>query len=183
MVAKLLAETKIRNTKPDPSKKEQLLHDGDGLYLRFVRSESKRNIKLHNTTWLLRFTDPVRKTQTRTGLGKYPDISLAEARELAQEKRLDLAKGSRPVRETVTLAAAVERWLEECKAGMTCCVVRISCDEETFLQYLSGISLGLGEYITLESTFPFDDSMDILVKGKRHHISKFTTEHIWVIPT
>ena len=117
MVAKLLTETKIRNTKPDPSKKEQLLHDGDGLYLRFVRSESKRNTKLHNTTWLLRFTDPVRKTQTRTGLGKYPDISLAEARELAQEKRLDLAKGSRPARETVTLAAAVERWLEECKAG------------------------------------------------------------------
>jgi len=62
-----LTDLKIR-TLP-PSAKEQMLNDGDGLYLR-VRTSSK--------SWLYRYK-PGEK-QIKIGLGAYPTVTLAMAR-------------------------------------------------------------------------------------------------------
>ncbi|MGL5758453.1 integrase domain-containing protein [Plesiomonas sp.] len=82
-----LSDTQIKAAKPKD--KEYVLSDGDGLRIRVKPNGSK--------PWLLNYTHPIKKTRTNLSLGKYPEVSLANARKLALEARELLAQGIDPL--------------------------------------------------------------------------------------
>lgn len=84
--AKPLTNTEVKLAKPRD--KEYTLADGRGLYLRIKPNGSK--------LWLFNYTRPTTKKRANLGLGNYPDLSLADAREKIQELRTALAKGQDP---------------------------------------------------------------------------------------
>jgi integrase len=79
-----LTELAIRNAKP--REKPYSLSDGDGLLLLVKESGSK--------SWVLRYW--VNGKEKRAGLGKYPVIGLADARELKNAFKRELAHGGNP---------------------------------------------------------------------------------------
>jgi integrase len=79
-----LTELSIRNAKPH--EKPYSISDGDGLILLVKESGSK--------SWILRYW--VNGKEKRTGLGKYPVIRLADARELKNAFKRELAHGGNP---------------------------------------------------------------------------------------
>jgi hypothetical protein len=81
-----LTETKIRGAKPREGKKEYALSDGDGLLLVVKDTGSKR--------WVLRYR--LEGKEKRAGLGKYPTVGLADARELKNRFKRELAMGGNP---------------------------------------------------------------------------------------
>ncbi|WP_314722484.1 integrase arm-type DNA-binding domain-containing protein [Haemophilus pittmaniae] len=64
------------------------LRDGKGLFLTITSN----NVKL----WRLEYRPPHKKSRTMISLGRYPDISLAKARELRENYRSLLAQGIDP---------------------------------------------------------------------------------------
>lgn len=76
-----LSERKCRTAK------EGKYEDGDGLRLVVTAKESKR--------WVLRFT--FERKRREMGLGPYPVVSLADARELARQARAQVVKGIDPI--------------------------------------------------------------------------------------
>lgn len=81
-----LSETAIRKAKPEEGKKETTLSDGDGLLL-VVRDTGAKK-------WVLRYW--LDGKEKRAGLGKYPIVSLADARELKNQFKRELALGGNP---------------------------------------------------------------------------------------
>jgi integrase len=79
-----LTELAIRNAKP--REKPYTLSDGDGLLLLIKESGSK--------SWVLQYW--VNGKEKRAGLGKYPVIRLADARELKNTFKRELAHGGNP---------------------------------------------------------------------------------------
>ena len=69
--------------------------DGGNLYLQVRRSASKTSPDSVNKSRAFRYVR--HDKQTWMGLGPYPDVSLAEARELATEARKQLLKGIDPL--------------------------------------------------------------------------------------
>src|SRR4051812_27727902 len=61
----------------------------DGLALRVTPTGFK--------TWSFRFRDPKTGKDVRSTIGRYPDVSLSQARERAIELRREVAKGINPV--------------------------------------------------------------------------------------
>jgi integrase len=84
----LLKETQVRSAQPQEKPYE--LHDGGGLTL-YVHPGGSR-------TWRLRYVNST-GDRPRVALGKYPDVSLAEARRLAEELRSGVAHGKDPAAE------------------------------------------------------------------------------------
>ena len=78
-----LTEMAIRGAKP--KEKEYTLSDGDGLLLA-VRGTSKR--------WVLRYY--VDGKEKRAGLGGYPEIGLADARNLKRQFKRELSLDTNP---------------------------------------------------------------------------------------
>lgn len=87
-----LTELKIKSLKPRKSR--YLLADGQGLYIAVMPTGEKY--------WYVRSWKNGR--ESKVSIGKYPDISLKEARDLAHEERSPKAKA-------VRLADVVEEWL------------------------------------------------------------------------
>ena len=95
--------------------------DGNGLYLNIARGGSK--------SWVQRIV--VHGHRRDIGLGSYPTISLARARELAHANRVAVAEGRDPVKEKresreaarspspsiPTFAEAASTVIEECRSG------------------------------------------------------------------
>jgi integrase len=79
-----LTELEIKNAKP--KEKTYSLSDGDGLLLLVRESGAK--------SWVLRYRTGGR--EHRAGLGKYPKVSLASARELKMAFKRELALGGNP---------------------------------------------------------------------------------------
>jgi integrase len=79
-----LTELAVRNAKP--REKNYSLSDGDGLILLVKESGAK--------SWVLRYW--VNGKEKRAGLGKYPVIGLADARELKNAFKRELAHGGNP---------------------------------------------------------------------------------------
>lgn len=79
-----LTELAIRNAKP--REKVYSISDGDGLILNIKANGSK--------SWVLRYW--VAGKEKRAGLGKYPIIGLADARELRNAFKRELAHGGNP---------------------------------------------------------------------------------------
>ncbi|OOF62133.1 preprotein translocase [Rodentibacter pneumotropicus] len=81
-----LNNTKIEKSKPKET--EYNLSDGEGLHLRIKPSGSK--------IWLFNYVSPITKKRTNLRIGKYPEISLADARLKRSEYRTLLAQGIDP---------------------------------------------------------------------------------------
>jgi hypothetical protein len=71
-------------------------HDGDGLYF---------DKKIRGASWMFKFT--LNGLSREMGLGRFPDITLAKARELAGKARSQRAEGIDPIakRDAETLRA------------------------------------------------------------------------------
>ena len=81
-----LTTTQIRNAKPNPNGKPNKLGDGFGLYC-VVTKTSK--------TWVYRYKRPNGKETTAT-FGKFPDMTLQQAREARVSARKMLTEGIDP---------------------------------------------------------------------------------------
>lgn len=81
-----LSEVAVRRARASEGKKESSHPDGDGLLLVVKDSGAKR--------WVLRYW--IDGKEKRVGLGKYPVVSLLEARELKNKFKKDLALGGDP---------------------------------------------------------------------------------------
>jgi integrase len=80
----MLTELEIKNAKP--REKPYSLSDGDGLLLLVKESGAK--------SWVLRYR--MDRKEKRSGLGNYPKVSLAKARELTMAFKRELAFGGNP---------------------------------------------------------------------------------------
>jgi integrase len=81
-----LTNTQVKQAKITDN--EYTLPDGDGLQLRIRPNGSK--------LWVLKYSQPFTKKRTNLGLGKYPDVSLADARKKRAEAKQLLAKDIDP---------------------------------------------------------------------------------------
>jgi hypothetical protein len=57
--------------------------------------------------WILRFVSPVTKRRRDMGLGTYPDVGIAAAREKGMEARRMIAQGKDPIEERKAVSMAV----------------------------------------------------------------------------
>ncbi|GAB7218312.1 integrase domain-containing protein [Vibrio comitans] len=94
-----LTDKEIKAAKAE--EKEYNLFDGDGLRLRIKPNGSK--------LWILNYYRPTNRKRANLSLGKYPDLSLANARKLSLEARELIAQGINPQEER-------KRQLQEHKA-------------------------------------------------------------------
>ncbi len=116
-VVKPLSDTQIRQAKP--KLKEYNLSDGQGLYLRVKPNGTK--------VWIFNFTRPIRKSRANMTLGRYPALTLADARKYRSEALSLLAKGIDPAEDKKkqecnhesTLLAISQQWFEVKKASVT----------------------------------------------------------------
>ncbi|WP_413505822.1 integrase domain-containing protein [Photobacterium phosphoreum] len=81
-----LSDKEIKAAKP--KEKEYMLSDGDGLRVRVKPNGSK--------LWLLNYTHPIKRKRTNFGLGKYPELSLANARKIVLDAKALIAQGIDP---------------------------------------------------------------------------------------
>ena len=96
MAKSTLTNTQIKQAKP--TNKVVTLSDGGGVQFRIKPTGSK--------LWQLRYKNPFTQKYTVMGLGKYPDVSLADARKLRQSARELIAKGLNPIDEKKAQAQA-----------------------------------------------------------------------------
>ncbi len=106
-----------------PRDKDYVLSDGGGLQLR-VRTNGSR-------LWNFNYRHPISKKRVNIGLGSYPEISLAQAREKTKESRALVAQGNDPkahrdkealqrkLETSNTLRKVAEEWIELKKSRVT----------------------------------------------------------------
>lgn len=116
-ITKPLTNTEIERAKP--KEKDYKLSDGQGLFL-LVKATGA---KLWRFNYYKPFTEPPKRTET--SLGKYPDVTLAQARKVRDEYLALLAKEIDPQfhrqqqaddeisRRENTLKAVAEKWREK----------------------------------------------------------------------
>ncbi|NMF47363.1 tyrosine-type recombinase/integrase [Pseudoalteromonas arctica] len=119
--AKQLTDTALKKAKADD--KDIILSDGKGLQVKVRKSGSK--------LWNFNYYHPITKKRINMGLGKYPDISIVNARKLAQEARELVALGTDPkehrdetlafkrAQEELTLNKIALEWFEVKKQSLT----------------------------------------------------------------
>lgn len=83
---KPLSTTQVNKSKP--KEKEYSLADGNGLYLRIKPNAAK--------LWIFNYIHPITKKRKNIGLGAFPDITLASAREKTRSMRQHVAEGIDP---------------------------------------------------------------------------------------
>ena len=83
---KPLSSTEVKHAKP--KEKEYSLSDGQGLFLR-VRPNGSKN-------WILKYQRPFTKKRTNLGFGNFPEVGLADARDLRTEALSLLAQNIDP---------------------------------------------------------------------------------------
>jgi len=88
----MLVETKAKNIKPNDAP----ISDGTVIGLRLIPS----NIKGHGK-WKLRFTSPVTIKRRDMGLGTYPNVSIAQARDKGNQARISISQGVDPIEERI----------------------------------------------------------------------------------
>jgi integrase len=128
MPIELLSEGEVRRlSKRDPvtaldsrPAKARLYHDGGGLYFRVARPVGQKNDRFV-CSWVFRYRDVVQRTKNREmGLGPYPDVDLATARQKARDARLlrmdhrDPLAAREAVREALRLEQAQQITFEQC---------------------------------------------------------------------
>lgn len=121
-----LTDRKINTTKP--VEKESTIFDGQGLYI-LISPISQGGAK----RWHFRYTKPLTKKRTHISLGKYPYLTIEQARSLREDYRKLLAKNIDPQvylaekarvlqeERACTLEVVAKKWLEDKKkvSGIT----------------------------------------------------------------
>ncbi|KAA1160031.1 integrase domain-containing protein [Pseudoalteromonas distincta] len=119
--AKQLTDTALKKAKAED--KDIILSDGNGLQVKVRKSGSK--------LWNFNYYHPITKKRINMGLGKYPEISIVNARKLAQEARELVALGTDPkehrdetlafkrAQEELTLNKVALEWFEVKKQSLT----------------------------------------------------------------
>jgi len=119
--AKQLTDTALKKAKTED--KDLILSDGNGLQVKVRKSGSK--------LWNFNYYHPITKKRINMVLGKYPDISIVNARKLAQEARELVALGTDPkehrdetlafkrAQEELTLNKIALEWFEVKKQSLT----------------------------------------------------------------
>lgn len=62
-------------------------------------------------------------------------------------------------------------------------VVKVHDVDRDFLSYLSDLGLKLNQTLEVLATHDFDQSMDVLIDGKKHTLSAFTLQHVFAVST
>ncbi|WP_413285031.1 integrase domain-containing protein [Vibrio sp. MA40-2] len=116
-----LSATQVNKSKP--KNKEYSLGDGNGLLLRIKPNGTK--------SWIFNYVHPTTKKRKNIGLGIYPDITLASAREKTREMRQLVAEGIDPktyrdnklasekLANSTTLISVAEEWFDVRKHKVT----------------------------------------------------------------
>jgi integrase len=114
-LARALTDTLLKGIKPPSSDREELADlRCAGLVFRVTAAGAR--------SWCFRFRDPVSGKDARSTIGRYPDISLAKAREAADALRSKVARGINPIDEkrkdrsdagSKTFGALAARYVEE----------------------------------------------------------------------
>jgi len=86
MKSKTLSDLKIKNAKP--REKDYQLGDTDGLYILIKKNGSK--------LWQKRYTSPTSKKRNILSMGKYPEVSLSQARLARDKYKEQIANGIDP---------------------------------------------------------------------------------------
>ena len=81
-----LTNTQVKQAKVQ--EKNYAISDGDGLQLRVQTNGSK--------LWVLKYSHPISKKRTNISFGKYPDVSLADARSRRADAKKLLANNIDP---------------------------------------------------------------------------------------
>lgn len=89
--ARLHKLSKLEIDKTPFKESDYTINDGGNLYVNIRRYQAKE--------WLFRYVSPVTGKRRNTSLGRYPDISCAEARRIAAEKRALLDQNLDPIME------------------------------------------------------------------------------------
>ncbi|SQE31291.1 Prophage CP4-57 integrase [Mannheimia haemolytica] len=97
---KALNKTQIENAKSKD--KEYILSDGDGLNLRV------KPLPKGSKIWIFNYTNPQTKNRTNLTIGRYPLITLAEARTICDGYRSLIEKGIDPQEEKKRLQQEAE---------------------------------------------------------------------------
>ena len=72
--------------------------------------------------------------------------------------------------------------LAQCNVNEIGKIVRISCDDQAFLQYLQSHYINLNQTVVIRQCYDFDHSVDVMVNQAEHHLTSFDCQHIWVVP-
>ncbi|CAH6969595.1 Site-specific integrase [Vibrio crassostreae] len=115
MAENKLSDSKLKTLLSKPTGKQVTLADGLGL--------SARVSPVGGISWLFRYRDSLSKKQIWLSLGKYPDLSIKQAREERDKVREWLANGKDPKIERkmsiqsklspVTVKDALDHWIEK----------------------------------------------------------------------
>jgi hypothetical protein len=93
---------KIRNARPGPDGRTVLMCDGGGLWLQVGAGKNGQT----NKSWVFRYavagmkiskTGREYRRERQMGLGPLHTVGLADAREMAREARLQVARGVDPI--------------------------------------------------------------------------------------
>lgn len=112
-IVKPLSDAEIKKSKPQD--KEYVLYDGDGLQLTIRPNATK--------VWEFRYKSPVSNKYQKITIGKYPIVTLAEAREKRFELQKMLFSGidpkmDRDKQKMVTVKTVCEMFKEHIKDGL-----------------------------------------------------------------
>ncbi|WP_456069678.1 tyrosine-type recombinase/integrase [Haemophilus paraphrohaemolyticus] len=136
-----LTNTQVERAKYDPNGKNEL-NDGNGLFLQLMTAGSK--------IWRFRYNHPTTNKRTKTTIGNYPEITLAQARQQREEWRALLAQGIDPqthkarlereqeLAEANTFLAVAEKWRAKKQGEIT---------EKTLAKYWSSLHLHIFPFI------------------------------------
>ena len=136
-----LTNTQVERAKYDLNGKNEL-NDGNGLYLQLYPTGSK--------VWRFRYDHPISKKRTKTTIGNYPEISIAQARQQREEWRALLAQEIDPqthkariarekeLAEANTFLAVAEKWRAKKQGEIA---------EKTLAKYWSSLRLHIFPFI------------------------------------
>ncbi|EGM3906085.1 integrase arm-type DNA-binding domain-containing protein, partial [Salmonella enterica] len=99
MSVKPLTVTEVKGAKP--REKDFAIYDGFGLLLHVASTGGK--------VWRFRYSHPVTKKRQTYTVGRFPEFTLAEAREVRDELRRMLARDIDPATERKNLKAEAKR--------------------------------------------------------------------------
>lgn len=94
-----LTNTQVERSKYDSGGKNEL-NDGNGLFLELKPTGAK--------VWRFRYNHPATNKRTKTTIGNYPEITLAQARQQREEWRTLLAQGIDPQTHRARIARELE---------------------------------------------------------------------------
>ena len=94
-----LTNTQVERSKYDSGGKNEL-NDGNGLFLELKPTGAK--------VWRFRYNHPATNKRTKTTIGNYPEITLAQARQQREEWRALLAQGIDPQTHRARIARELE---------------------------------------------------------------------------